>query len=77
MEVNVKLKSSNFGIHEIIDLRELINFKVSCLSQSKSRMKIVENAKLKTLVEQSVKQGHTTVNQMKELLISASTQINK
>lgn len=71
------MKSSNFGIHEIIDLRELINFKVGCLSQSKSRMKIVENDALKTLVEQNVKQGHAEVNQMKELLTSASTQINK
>ncbi|WP_112181973.1 MULTISPECIES: hypothetical protein [Paraliobacillus] len=71
------MKSSNFGIHEIVDLRELINFKVGCLSQSKSRMKIVENIELKTLVEQSVKQGHTAVNQMKDLLTSASTQINQ
>ncbi|MFC7061509.1 hypothetical protein [Halobacillus seohaensis] len=71
------MKIEKFGIHEVVDLRELINFKAACLVQSKNRLEKVENLELKELVDQSVLQGNRTVRQMKELLTSASTQMNQ
>lgn len=70
------MQSNQFGVHEIVDMRELLNFKVACLSQSKERLEKVENPELKQLVEQSVKQGKLSLNGMKDILTSASTQIN-
>jgi hypothetical protein len=71
------MESSHFGVHEVTDMRELINFKVACLTEAKSRLEKVENPELKALVEQSVQQGKTTVGQMKDLLSTAATQMNQ
>jgi uncharacterized NAD-dependent epimerase/dehydratase family protein len=73
----VKMESKGFGVHEVTDMRELINFKGTCLTIAKSRLEKVENPELKALVEQSVQQGKMTVSQMKELLNTAATQMNQ
>ncbi|MBM7605047.1 hypothetical protein JOC75_003051 [Metabacillus crassostreae] len=62
------MESMKFGVHEVTDMRELINFKGACLIQAKSRLNEVENPELKTLLEQSIQQGQTTVSQMKQQL---------
>ncbi|WP_400243692.1 hypothetical protein AB3U99_21015 [Niallia sp. JL1B1071] len=69
------MKSQDFGVHEVTDMRELINFKGACLAQSKARLEKVENEELKQLIEKSVELGTTSLNQMKNLLSKASTQI--
>ena len=69
------MKSKGFGVHEVTDLRELINFKGACLSQAKGRVGKVENQELKILVEKSVELGTNSIRQMKSILSKASTQI--
>jgi hypothetical protein len=71
------LESSKFGVHEVTDMRELINFKGACLTEAKSRLEKVQNQELKAIIEQSVKQGNNTVDEMKELLSTAVTQMNQ
>lgn len=65
------MKSDSFGVHEITDIRELINFKWSCLVKAKERMDKVDNSELRELVDESIKSGKTTVNELRGLLISA------
>ncbi|MBU8907893.1 hypothetical protein [Desertibacillus haloalkaliphilus] len=71
------MEANQFGIHEITDLRELINFKAACLSEAKSRLNQVENQQLKSLVEQSVKQGTATVTEMQSILKSTVTKMDQ
>ncbi|MTT32394.1 hypothetical protein GMB86_10290 [Terrilactibacillus sp. BCM23-1] len=71
------MESNKFGVHEITDMRELVNFKGACLSQAKSRLEKVENPELKLLVQDSIQKGKQSLNQMKELLITASTQLKQ
>ncbi|WP_088105466.1 hypothetical protein [Halalkalibacter urbisdiaboli] len=71
------MESNQYGVHEVTDLRELINFKGTCLAQDKTRLKTVENSELKALVEQSMKLGQTSVTQMKDILSKAMTQMNQ
>ncbi|WP_077622288.1 hypothetical protein [Sediminibacillus massiliensis] len=71
------MQSENFGIHEITDMRELINFKIACLEQAKTRLDLVDNPVLKGLVEQSVEQDNLSVSQMKDLLGKASLQMDQ
>ncbi|PKG22662.1 hypothetical protein [Niallia nealsonii] len=71
------MQSSQFGVHEITDLREIINFKVACLAEAKSRLQKVGSADLKAIVEQSVQLGTNAVGEMKALLSKAATQMNE
>ncbi|WP_019416265.1 hypothetical protein [Paenisporosarcina sp. TG20] len=71
------MESQKFGVHEVTDMRELINFKVACLSEAKSRLGKVENPELKKLVETSVELGTHTVNNMKAILSTAITQMKQ
>ncbi|WP_216830646.1 hypothetical protein [Alkalihalobacterium elongatum] len=71
------MESSRYGVHEIVDLRELSNFKWACLTQAKTRLELVENPELKQLVEQSIQQGTMTVGKMKDFLSDAQTQMNQ
>ena len=72
-----KMNQTTFGVHEIVDLRELINFKGCCLTEAKTRLSLVENPELKVLVEQSVQQGTSSVQQMQSLLTVAATQLKQ
>ncbi|GAE24387.1 hypothetical protein JCM9140_305 [Halalkalibacter wakoensis JCM 9140] len=71
------MESTQYGIHEITDMRELINFKWACLIQSQARLEQVENPDLKMIIEHSITQGTTTVSQMKDILSRAATQMNQ
>lgn len=71
------MENRHFAVHEVTDMRELINFKGACLIQAKSRINEVENPELKALVTQSIQQGSTTVSQMREILSTAATQMNQ
>lgn len=71
------MQSSQFGIHEVTDMREMINFKVACLAEAKTRLQTVENTELKALVEQSITQGTNTIKQMRTFLGTAVTQMEQ
>jgi len=71
------MRSSQFGVHEVTDMREMINFKIACLAEAKTRVQTVENPELKTLVEQSMTQGTNTIKQMRTFLGTAVTQMEQ
>ncbi|MGJ9382196.1 hypothetical protein [Salipaludibacillus sp. CF4.18] len=71
------MENRPFAIHEVTDMRELINFKGACLTQAKARINEVENPELKALITQSIQQGSTTVRHMREILSTAATQMNQ
>ncbi|WP_226793336.1 hypothetical protein [Bacillus sp. B1-b2] len=71
------MQSSQYGIHEIADLREILNFKVASLAEAKARMQKVENEELKTIVQQRVKLDTNAVSEMKTILSKASSQIEE
>jgi hypothetical protein len=71
------VESSHFGVHEVTDMRELINFQIACLTEARSRLEKVDNLELKAIIEQSVKQGTETVSGMQAILSTAVTQMNQ
>jgi len=71
------MESVKFGVHEVIDLRELLNFKITCLSEAASRLQQVENADLRGLIEQSMTAGTKSVTTMQEFLSTAATQMEQ
>lgn len=71
------MESQHFGVHEITDMRELINFKAACLVEAKSRLQQAENVELKMIIEQGIRQGTETINEMKTFLSTAATQMKQ
>jgi hypothetical protein len=66
------MKSNQFGVHEITDLRELSNFKWACLTQTQAQLQQVENNNLKQLLQASAEQDKLTIKHMQPFLESAS-----
>ncbi|MFP7479340.1 hypothetical protein [Terribacillus saccharophilus] len=66
------MKSNQFGVHEITDLRELSNFKWACLTQLETQLLQVQNPVLKQLLIESAEQDKLTITNMQPFLVSAS-----
>ncbi|WP_078551518.1 hypothetical protein [Bacillus alkalicellulosilyticus] len=71
------MKSSQYGVHEITDMRELINFKIACLTEAKDRLEKVENLELKALVQHNIATSTVAIGQMRDILSTASTQMEQ
>lgn len=66
------MKSNQYSLHEIIELRELSNFKWSSLIQMEMQLNQVENAKVKDLLEESIQITKQSLLRLHLLLIKAS-----
>ncbi|MGD7044737.1 hypothetical protein [Jeotgalibacillus proteolyticus] len=71
------MKNSRYGIHEIVDLRELLNFKWSCLDEAKQRVKVIENKELKSLAEESIGQLTASINKMNEFISASAVRMQQ
>ncbi|MFC2949807.1 hypothetical protein [Virgibacillus sediminis] len=71
------MESGKYGVHEVVDLQELLRFKVVCHAQSKARLQQVEHPELQTIVEQSMKQGNLSISRMKELMETATPELKQ
>lgn len=71
------MRTTDFGVHEVVDLRELTVFKAACVTEAKNRLDKIENPDLKRIVEQSIKQGTESLVEMKRLLSAAATQFDQ
>ncbi|MDG5472006.1 hypothetical protein P6709_09610 [Jeotgalibacillus sp. ET6] len=71
------MKNSRYGVHEIVDLRELLNFKWSCLDEAKQRVKVIEDKELKTLAEDSIEQLTASINKMSEFISASAVRMQQ
>jgi similar to spore coat protein len=71
------VQSTQFGVHEVVDLREVVNFKAACLTEAKERATRVKNPELKALVEQSIQQGTMSLKKMNAILTQSAGQIEQ
>ncbi|WP_409298732.1 hypothetical protein V1498_10145 [Peribacillus sp. SCS-26] len=58
----------NLGIHETLEMHELLTFKNTCLTKSASISALVQDPALKAILDQDVTQSKQAVQQLQNLL---------
>ncbi|KIL51148.1 hypothetical protein [Jeotgalibacillus campisalis] len=71
------MKNSRYGVHEIVDLRELLNFNWSCLSEAKQRVQVIKDEDLKKLAEESILQLTVSIDKMNEFISASATRMTQ
>lgn len=57
------------GVHEKLELHELLTFKTTCLTKSQTMMPMVKDPSLKTILENDVRSGTEDIQELRNLLI--------
>ncbi|AZK48221.1 hypothetical protein [Paenibacillus lentus] len=57
------------GVHEKLELHELLNFKTTCLTKVQTMMPMVIDPNLKTILENDVRSGTEDIQELRNLLI--------
>lgn len=57
------------GVHEKLELHELLTFKTTCLTKSQTMMPMVSDQNLKAILQQDVASGSQDIQQLKNLLV--------
>ena len=58
------------GLHETLELHEILNFKSVCLTKSKSMQLLVSDENLKALMGKDVEQSYRAIGELQNLLES-------
>ncbi|WP_284644065.1 spore coat protein [Paenibacillus silviterrae] len=61
------MSQTTLGPHESIEIHELLNFKMICLTKSKLLQGIVFDRDLKALMQKDVEQSVESIKQLQEL----------
>lgn len=59
----------NLGVHEKLELHELLTFKTTCLTKSQTMAPMVIDPNLKTILENDVRSGTEDIQQLRNLLV--------
>ncbi|MGM1022945.1 MAG: hypothetical protein ACQEXV_21145 [Bacillota bacterium] len=57
------------GVHEKLELHELLTFKTTCLTKSQTMIPLVSDTNLKNILQQDVNGGTQDIQQLKNLLV--------
>ncbi|OPX83814.1 MAG: hypothetical protein A4E53_04416 [Pelotomaculum sp. PtaB.Bin104] len=57
---------SGLGLHETMEVHELLNFKTICLAKSKMMQGLVFDQELKALMEEDVQQSIKAINELQQ-----------
>ncbi|WP_055105734.1 hypothetical protein [Paenibacillus ihumii] len=63
------MPKSNLGVHEKLELHELLTFKTTCLTKSQTMASMVTDPNLKTILENDVRSGTEDIQQLRNLLV--------
>ncbi len=56
------------GLHETLEVHELLTFKNLCLTKASTMMGLVQDAELKTLLSEDVSRGQQQIERLQEHL---------
>ncbi|MFJ9292036.1 DUF892 family protein [Bacillus halotolerans] len=59
---------NGYGLHETLELHELLTFKNLCLTKSSTMMGLVQDEELKSILEQDAQKTKQQVARLQELL---------
>ncbi|MEK3710026.1 DUF892 family protein [Bacillus sp. FSL K6-1005] len=59
---------NNYGLHETLELHELLTFKHLCLTKSSTMTGLVQDEELKSILEQDAQKTKQQVARLQELL---------
>ncbi|MCM3727400.1 hypothetical protein M3226_17110 [Neobacillus cucumis] len=62
------------GLHETLDLHELLTFKNLCLTKSATMGALVQDEELKTILENDVTTGQLHIEQLQQFLTNREAQ---
>ncbi|WP_409303989.1 hypothetical protein [Peribacillus sp. SCS-155] len=65
----------NLGLHETLEMHELLIFKNTCLTKSASMGALAQDPALKAILEQDVTQSQQAVQQLQNLLSANGGQL--
>ncbi|AOK91219.1 hypothetical protein AOU00_16145 [Paenibacillus polymyxa] len=57
------------GVHEKLELHELLTFKTTCLTKAQTMIPLVSDTNLKNILQQDVNGGTQDIQQLKNLLV--------
>ncbi|MGE5415749.1 MAG: spore coat protein [Acidobacteriota bacterium] len=60
--------NNKLGVHEQLELHELLNMKATCVSKSASMANLASDNDLKQLLQQDVKAGQQHLNDLQSIL---------
>ncbi|MFD3260457.1 hypothetical protein ACE3MQ_17855 [Paenibacillus lentus] len=63
------MPKSNLGVHEKLELHELLTFKTTCLTKSQTMIPMVIDPNLKTILQSDVNGGIEDIQQLRNLLV--------
>lgn len=63
------------GLHETLELHELITFKSLCLTKSATMSGLVQDLDLQTILLDDAKNGHEHIQRLKEFLTITGDQV--
>ncbi|NGM84809.1 hypothetical protein G5B47_20610 [Paenibacillus sp. 7124] len=59
----------NLGVHEKLELHELLTFKTTCFTKSQTMLPMVTDERLKNILQQDIASGREDISQLKNLLV--------
>lgn len=59
----------NLGVHEKLELHEIMNFKTLCLTKSQTALPMVTDERLKNILQQDIASGREDISEIKNLLV--------
>lgn len=63
------MPNTNLGVHEKLELHELLTFKTTCLTKSQTMTPLVSDPNLKAILENDVHSGIQDIQQLRNLLV--------
>lgn len=62
------MEQRSFGLHETLEVHEILNFKTVCMTKSKTMQLLVTDEQLKALMQRDVEQSRKAVDELQSLL---------
>lgn len=59
----------NLGVHETLELHELLTFKTTCLTKSQTMLPMVSDQGLQMILQEDIRNGIEDIQQIKNLLV--------
>ncbi|PAD74501.1 MULTISPECIES: hypothetical protein [Paenibacillus] len=63
------MHNQKLGVHESLELHELLTFKTTCLTKSQSMVPLVADVNLRTILQQDIRDGVADIQQLKNVLM--------
>lgn len=57
------------GVHETLELHELLTFKTTCLTKSQTMLPMAGDDQLKMLLQEDIRAGAQDIQQLRNLLV--------